>query len=159
MQDKENRIIFDSQGNVIKSIKDNNKKKFLKDNIWNILNLILGVCTSIVEIVNLVTSKIFSISCSEFYGIDRKYFSGKEMYESKSIFIFLALTLIVCPFIFVYMNKKMNSKLYVVLTFVTTVYILFVQNIVYIINIIEIIHWEWLRRFIDNYAIIVVLKW
>lgn len=33
MQDKENRDIVDSQGNVIKSIKDNKTKQFLKDNI------------------------------------------------------------------------------------------------------------------------------
>jgi hypothetical protein len=31
MQDKENRDIVDSQGNVIKSIKDNKTKQFLKE--------------------------------------------------------------------------------------------------------------------------------
>ena len=31
MQDKKNRDIVDSQGNVIKSIKDNKTKQFLKD--------------------------------------------------------------------------------------------------------------------------------
>ena len=45
MQDKENRDIVDSQGNVIKSIKDNKTKQFLKDNIWNILST--GLATSI----------------------------------------------------------------------------------------------------------------
>lgn len=38
MQDKKNMDIVDSQGNVIKSIKDNKTKQFLKDNIWNILS-------------------------------------------------------------------------------------------------------------------------
>ena len=45
MQDKKNRDIVDSQGNVIKSIKDNKTKQFLKDNIWNILST--GLATSI----------------------------------------------------------------------------------------------------------------
>ena len=48
----------------------------------------------------------------------------------------------------------MNSKLYVIFTFIITVYIMFFQNLSYTINLIEIIPWAWLRRFIDNYATI-----
>lgn len=50
MQDKENRDIVDSQGNVIKSIKDNKTKQFLKDNIWNILSTGLATSITLVEI-------------------------------------------------------------------------------------------------------------
>ena len=42
----------------------------------------------------------------------------------------------------------------VVLTFLLTIYILFAQNILYTINLIEIIPWAWLRRCIDNYTTI-----
>ena len=76
MQDKKNRDIVDSQGNVIKSIKDNKTKQFLKDNIWNILSTGLATTITLVEMINLVISKNFSVSCSNFYGIDGKYFDG-----------------------------------------------------------------------------------
>ena len=88
MQDKKNRDIVDSQGNVIKSIKDNKTKQFLKDNIWNILSTGLATSITLVEMINLVISKNFSVSCSNFYGIDGKYFDGTEMFENKLIFIF-----------------------------------------------------------------------
>lgn len=154
MQDKKNRDIVDSQGNVIKSIKDNKTKQFLKDNIWNILSTGLATSITLVEMINLVISKNFSVSCSNFYGIDGKYFDGTEMFKNKLIFIFCALALFAYPFIFSYINKKMNSKLYVIFTFIITVYIMFFQNLSYTINLIEIIPWAWLRRFIDNYATI-----
>lgn len=131
MQDKKNRDIVDSQGNVIKSIKDNKTKQFLKDNIWNILSTGLATSITLVEMINLVISKNFSVSCSNFYGIDGKYFDGTEMFENKLIFIFCALALFAYPFIFSYINKKMNSKLYVIFTFIITVYIMFFQNLSY----------------------------
>lgn len=53
MQDKKNRDIVDSQGNVIKSIKDNKTKQFLKDNIWNILSTGLATSITLVEMINL----------------------------------------------------------------------------------------------------------
>lgn len=154
MQDKENKDIVDSQGNVLKSTKDNKVKQFLKDNVWNILSTGLVACITLAGMMNLVISKSFSISCSNFYGIDRKYFSGTEMFENKLIFVFYALVLFAYPFIFSYVNEKMKSKLYVVITFFLTVYILFAQNILYTINLIEIIPWTWLRRFIYNYVTI-----
>lgn len=154
MQDKENKDIVDSHGKVFKSTKDNRAKQFLKDNVWNILGTGLVACITLAGMMNLVISKGFSISCSNFYGIDGKYFSGTEIFENKLIFAFCAMTLLVYPFIFSYMNKKMNSKLYVVLTFLLTVYILFAQNVLYTINLIENIPWAWLRRFIDNYVTI-----
>ena len=154
MQDKKNRDKVDNQSNVIKSIKDNKTKQFLKDNIWNILSTGLATSITLVEMINLVISKNFSVSCSNFYGIDGKYFDGTEMFENKLIFIFCALALFAYPFIFSYINKKMNSKLYVIFTFIITVYIMFFQNLSYTINLIEIIPWAWLRRFIDNYAAI-----
>lgn len=33
--------------------------------------------------------KNISVSCSNFYGIDGKYFDGTEMFENKLIFIFV----------------------------------------------------------------------
>lgn len=41
--------------------------------------------------------------------------------------------------------------------FLFTVYILFTQNVLYTINLIEIIPWTWLRQIVDNYVTIIVL--
>lgn len=154
MQDKENKVIVDSQGNVITSIKDNKCERFVKDNIWNILSTGLIVISTIPEIINWMFSKTFSVSCSNFYGIDGKYFDGTEMFENKLIFIIFSLILFIYPFILSYTNKKMNNKLYVMLTFILTIFILFFQNLSYLINLIDIIPWAGVRRFIDNYVII-----
>lgn len=103
-------------------------------------------------IVNFVISKSFSASCANFYGIDKKYFSGTEMFEDKLIFILCAFVMFVYPIILSYINKKINSKGYVVLTFIFTIFILFVQNVLYMVSLIEIIPWDWLRQIVDNYV-------
>lgn len=156
MQNKQSKEIVDSQGNAYKSTRDGRVKQFLKDNVWNILGTGLAAVITLVGILNLVISKSFSVSCASFYGIDGKYFSGTEMFENKLIFVLCALLLFVYPFIFSYISDKINSKIYVVLMFLFTVCILFVQNILYTINLIEIIPWTWLRQIVDNYVTIIV---
>lgn len=154
MKDKENKVIVDSQGNAFKNTKDNKLKAFLEANIWNLLSVGLAVCTALSGMVNWVISKSFSISCENFYGISRKYFSGTEIFEDKLIFILCALVLFIYPFLFSYVNKKINSKLYVAATFLMTIYILFAQNILYTVDIIDIVYWDWLKSYINNYVAI-----
>lgn len=154
MSDKQNKDIVDSQGNVLKSTKDNKVKQFLKTNIWNIWGTGLVAWNTLVGMMSLTTSKSYSTSCANFYGVDRKYFSGTEMFEDKLIFILCALVLFMYPFILSVINKKMNSKKYVVLTFLLTIFVLFAQNILYTVSLIDIIPWMWLRQFIDNYVTI-----
>lgn len=156
MQDKQSKEIVDSQGNTYKSTRDSKVKQFLKDNVWNILGTGLAAFITLVGTMNLVISKSFSVSCSSFYGIDGKYFSGTEMFENKLIFVLCAFLMFTYPFIFSYISEKINSKIYVILMFLFTVCILFVQNILYTINLIEIIPWTWLRKIVDNYVTIIV---
>ena len=127
-----------------------------QDNVWNILGTGLAAFITLVGTMNLVISKSFSVSCSSFYGIDGKYFSGTEMFENKLIFVLCAFLLFAYPFIFSYISEKINSKIYVILMFLFTVCIMFVQNILYTINLIEIIPWTWLRKIVDNYVTIIV---
>ena len=156
MQNKQSKEIVDSQGNAYKSTRDGRVKQFLKDNVWNILGTGLAAVITLVGILNLVISKSFSVSCASFYGIDGKYFSGTEMFENKLIFVLCALLLFVYPFISSYISEKINSKIYVILMFLFTVCILFIQNVLYTINLIEIIPWTWLRQIVDNYVTIIV---
>lgn len=153
MQDKQYKEIVDSQGNAYKSNKDKNKiTQYLETNIWNFLGTGLAAVITLVGIVNFVISKSFSASCANFYGIDKKYFSGTEMFEDKLIFILCAFVMFVYPIILSYINKKINSKGYVVLTFIFTIFILFVQNVLYMVSLIEIIPWDWLRQIVHNYV-------
>lgn len=154
MQDEQSKVIVDRQGNVIKSTKDNNLRQFLKKNIWNILGTGLAACITLVGVINLIISKSFSVSCANFYGIDRKYFSGTEIFEYKLIFVFCALILFAYPIILSYINKKINSKVYAIVTFIFTIFILFIQNVLYTVDLIDIIPWDWLKRYIDNYVTI-----
>ncbi len=154
MQDKENKNIVDSQGNVLKSKKNNKLKQFLETNIWNILGPGLATCITLVGIVNLMISKKFSFSCANFYGIDRRYFSGTEMVEDKVIFFLCAVALFAYPFVLSYVNKKINSKINVIVTVPLAIFILFVQNILYAVELINKIPWNWLKACIDNYVVI-----
>ena len=75
------------------------------------------------------------------------------MFENKLIFVLCAFLLFAYPFIFSYISEKINSKIYVILMFLFTVCILFIQNVLYTINLIEIIPWTWLRKIVDNYSV------
>lgn len=154
MQDEENKDIVDSHGNILKRTKNNKFVRFLKTNIWNILGIGLAACITFEGIVNSLFSKGFSISCANFYGMDKKYFDGTEMFEDKLIFVLCALALFAYPFLFSYVNKRLNSKVIVIVTFLVTILILFVQNMIYTVDLIDRIPWDWLKRYIDNYVAI-----
>ena len=89
MQDKENRDIVDSQGNVIKSIKDNKTKQFLKDNIWNILSTGLATSITLVEMINLVISiwknKTFHMAEALLEGLYPSYADPATLVDRKSV--------------------------------------------------------------------------
>lgn len=156
MQDKQNKEIVDNQGNTYKSTRDSKVKLFFKDNVWNILGPGLAALITFVGIIKYFISKNFSASCSSYYGIDGKYFSGTKMFENKLIFVICAFILFAYPFIISYINDKINSKIYAIPMFVFTVFILFLQNALYTNYLIEIFPWTWLRKRVNNYVIIIV---
>lgn len=156
-QEKQSKDIVDVNGNAYKSTKDNSVIQFIKDNIRDIGGPGLALITAIAGVLSWVISKISSVSCANFYGINKKYFSGTEIFEDKLIFIFLMFILFAYPFIFAYINKKINSKIYVAATFLLTVCILFSQNLLFTIDIIDIIPFECIKRVVDSYATIGVL--
>lgn len=156
-QEKQSKDIVDVNGNAYKSTKDNSIIQFIKDNIRDIGGPGLALITAIAGVLSWVISKISSVSCANFYGINKKYFSGTEIFEDKLIFIFLMFILFAYPFIFAYINKKINSKIYVAATFLLTVCILFSQNLLFTIDIIDIIPFECIKRVVDSYATIGVL--
>lgn len=156
-QDKQSKDIVDVNGNAYKRTKDNRIIQFIKDNIKDIGGPGLALTTAIVGVLNWVISKFSSVSCANFYGINKKYFSGTEIFEDKLLFIFLMVILFAYPFVFVYINKKINSKIYVAATFLLTACILFSQNLLFTIDIIDIIPFESIKRVVDSYVTIGVL--
>lgn len=156
MSDENDITIVDSHGNTIKSKKENSLKGLLKNNLWNILGIGIPTVISVVGIINFIISKSYASSCANFYGVDKKYFNGTEMFEDKLIFLICTTVLFAYPFAFAYTNKKTNNKIYVVVTFIMTIIILFVQNILYTANLIEFISLNWLKGLIDNYVTIIM---
>lgn len=150
MLDKENRDIIDLQGNILKSTKENKIKDFLVTNIWKIFGTGFATVTTMFGMFSILVSKGYSISCANFYGIDRRYFTGTEIFEDKMIGVLCALILFSYPFIFSYLTKRIKSKASTIVTFFLTIIILFVQNLIYTLELVEKIPWEWMIRYIYN---------
>lgn len=151
--------IVDSTGKPI-NVDDTNKvkkiKKYIGDNIWNILGIGISTCITLGSLINIFVSANYSRDCSEYYGIDEKYFNGSLIFQNKMIFLVATIILLVYPFIFNYINLKLKSKVYVLLSFLVTVYLLFMQNLTYTVNFIDSVKCEWLITIIDNNVTIIV---
>ena len=152
MQEEKNKSIVDPYGNVISSPLKNRWKETLSKNLWNILGPGLAAVITAAGIVEMVFAKSYVISCANFYGIDKKYFSGADMVGDKAVFLFCAALVILNPFFLAYINTKVKSKLYIILTFLATVLILFVQNLIYTEAVLERISSGWLKGIVNNYA-------
>lgn len=154
---EETKEIVDSTGNVLNKKKENSTVKFLKENIWNIISVGLPVLISLISGLNLIVTKSFANSCADYYGINREYFSENGIFEEQVLVLACALILFLYPFIFSYLTKNEKSKIYVIITGIATAMILFMQSLVYTVNLLDIISWDWLRKIIDNYFVIIGL--
>jgi len=154
---EEKKQIIDTAGNVLNKTKENKTFKFLKENVWNIIGVGLPALISLISGLNLIVSKNFANSCAEYYGINREYFSENGIFEEQILALACALILFLYPFIFSYLTKNEKSKIYVIITGIATAMILFMQNLIYTVYLIDIISYDWLRRIIDNYFVVVTL--
>lgn len=129
MQDKPEKCIVDSQGNAIK--KDKNIKQFLTDSTKNILTVLLtsGIAGVVMEIVKEAVAYKYAGSCADFYGADRRYFSGMEVLEYKWFYICSLLLLLVYITVCLYVSKKTNSKAGDIRMFIVLVIMLCFVNI------------------------------
>lgn len=150
--------IVDSYGHPI-SVDDTNKvkqlKKFIYDNIWNIFGVGISLFIPLGSIINIIVSTIYSRKCSEYYGIDQKYFNSSPLFQNKILFFVAAIILLVYPVLFQYISSKSSNKICIVLSFFATVFLLFIQNLIYMAIIIDSFGGKWLPD--DNVAIIVFL--
>ena len=131
-------------------------KNWGRNNIWNILGTGFAAAIVIIGAMNFFVTKIYSISCAEFYGADKRYFSGTTIFDDRINFLVLTIIVAVSPFIFAYISKKSKSKIFVILMFFATLIVLFTQNLVYTSSLIETIQWNWLKQVIDNMVLLVI---
>lgn len=152
MQDKPEKCIVDSQGNAIK--KDKSIKQFLTDNANNILTLLLtsGIAGLVIKIVKVAVAYKYAGSCADFYGADRRYFSGMEVLEYKWFYICSLLLLLVYITVCLYAIKKTNSKAGDKRMFIILAIMLCFANILFNICTVSFAHWEWMRHWADQYA-------
>ena len=136
---EEKKQIIDATGNVLNKKKENTTLKFLNENIWNIIGVGLPTLISLISGVNLIVSKSFANSCAGYYGINRDYFSENGIFEEQVLVHACALILFLYPFIFSYLTKNEKSKIYVIITGIVTAMILFMQSLVYTVNLLDII--------------------
>lgn len=153
----ETKEIIDSTGNVLNKKKENKTITFLKENVWNIIGGGLPAAISLISGLNLIVSKSFANSCAEYYGINREYFSENGIFEEQMLVLACALILFIYPFVFSYLTKNEKSKIYVIIIGIATAMILFMQSLVYTVNLIDIISYDWLRQIFDNYFVVIGL--
>lgn len=147
----------DSSGESIDVYDTHKIKKYIRDNIWNILGIGVGAWITLIGFVNILVSTNYAMTCSEYYGIDAKYFADSSVFQRKIIYLAVIIFLLLIPFILNYINSKLKSKVFLAWSFIITVLIWFMQNIMYTARFIDAIKSEWLISMIDNFAIIIVL--
>ena len=96
------------QEEISKSKKENLTMKFIKKNIWNLFGVVIPTLALLMGVTKVIFSRNFSISCADFYGVDKKYFVGTEMLEGNLLFLADAILLFVSPYIFMYVTIKNN---------------------------------------------------
>lgn len=146
----------DSSGESIDVYDTHKIKKYIRDNIWNILGIGVGAWITLIGFVNILVSTNYAMACSEYYGIDAKYFADSSVFQGKIICLALIIFLLLLPFLLNYINSKLKSKVFLAMSFIIMVFTLFMQNILYTAGIINSIKSEWLISMIDNLATIIV---
>lgn len=113
-------------GSIINKI-----KKYIADNIWNILGIVVGLGGGLAGLISFFVSRVYSIKCSEYYGVSEKYFVDYRMFLNKMIILVLSVIWIVCPIIFSCIIAKWKNKKIKIVFFVLMIFILFEQNIIF----------------------------
>lgn len=75
------RVIGKSDINKVKKI-----KRYILNNIWDILAVGISVCAIFINLMSLCVSEHYSRDCSHYYGIDKKYFDGSSIFQDKMDF-------------------------------------------------------------------------
>lgn len=126
-------------------------KFFIYENVWNLLGTGVATFITVVSLFRLIIANNYENACNRFYGVSSKYFDGADFFYSQFLNLMIFLIFISSPFLLVYLNRRLKSKLYKAYFFVITVFLFFMQILSYSRQIIDKIQYNWLKSLLDNY--------
>ena len=85
-------------------------KQKLYENIWEILGTGITVISSIYLMLSLFVLRKYAYFCSEFYGVDKKYFDGTEVLQDRVAMLISVLLICIYFGMLAYTNKKWKVK-------------------------------------------------
>lgn len=124
--------IVDELGNAIK--RKISLTSFIKKNIGIILGSGISFMALICNLITLIDSRGYIRECSEFYGVDRRYFDANDIMQDKKVTIIALIVFVAYPLLFEYVNKQSTGKckkMIRIVSFILTTLLLFVQNITF----------------------------
>lgn len=135
----------------------NKIKRYVLNNIRNILKVGISSCATFVNLMSLFASEYYSRDCSHYYGIDKKYFDGSSIFQDKMNFLVLIFISFLYLVVSNYVNNKLKSKICAIGSFVGITFLLFAQNITYTVTYIASLKSEWWITIIDNSVTIIII--
>ena len=123
------KVIVDSNNKVLMSRKKKNLKLF-KGNIGRVVGgVTVGILIfNIIEFINIIH---FSASCQEYYGVYWKYFRESELFKVRLVKLLVMTIALLYPTFFVMFNKKNKSRIFCIISFFLTIFLMFYQHIIY----------------------------
>lgn len=155
MESENKKIIVDSNNKILIS----SKKKFvnfIKENIWKILGSGIAASVLIFNIIEFIATVYYSELCEEYYGVYWKYFLDSDIFKISLINLGVLILTLIYPIFFIICNKKMKSKIYYIVSFLITAFLMFYQNIVYTSNMLKDINSDFVNKVIDNIYVMII---
>lgn len=155
MEGKNKKVIVDSNNNILTSSKKK-KLNFIKENIWKILGSGIASGVLFFNIIEFIATVYYSELCEEYYGVYWKYFLDRDIFKIGLINLGVLILALIYPIFFIVCNKKMKSKIYYIVSFFVTAFLMFYQNIVYASNMMKEINSDFVNKIIDNIYVIII---
>lgn len=132
-------------------------KQKLYENIEEILRTGITVISSIYLMLSLFVLRKYAYSCSEFYGVDKKYFDGTEVLQDRVAMLISVLLICIYFGMLAYTNKKMESKMFRFIFFLVCFLLFLKLNNDCTVAIIEGTSCLKLKGLLNNYITVIVL--
>lgn len=147
------KVIVDSNNKVLMSRKKKNLKLF-KENIGRVVGgVTVGILIfNIIEFINIIQ---FSASCQEYYGVYWKYFRESELFKVRLVELLVMTIALLYPIFFVMFNKKNKSRIFCIISFFLTIFLMFYQNIIYASSFLKESNNHFVNKIEDNVYVIV----
>lgn len=106
--------------------------------IGDIVTIVIPIVSVILVVIRVIESTVYAGQCSEFYGVDIRYFINTGLTEARVLYVVLLFIIILYPIIIVYLfknNKKWN-------VFILILMALWGKTVFYTVNIKRATLWN-----------------